>query len=278
MQGFEFFGGVPYRITYDNTKIAVAQIIGGTQERRLTRGFCQLKSHYLFDHHFCRVARGNEKGVVEGRVIEGLSLGHRLFKKFRWWKPLNAAAGGLVVAGVGGLISTRFLGLGLDIIEDVLAGKILPKSAFLWKALTTSITLGCGGSGGIVTPIFFLGTTAGNLFSNLFGLGNVATYSAIGMVAMLAGAANTPISASVMAIELFGSGIAPYAAIACVVSFLMSGHRSVYPSQVLSIQKSESVEVETGKPIGQVQGVGNSEGINLPKKIWTHCLSLFRRR
>ena len=68
VQGFEFFGGVPWRITYDNTKIAVAQIIGGGKERRLTRGFCQLKSHYLFNHHFCRVARGNEKGVVEGRV------------------------------------------------------------------------------------------------------------------------------------------------------------------------------------------------------------------
>jgi len=60
-QGFEFFGGVPWRITYDNTKIAVAQIIGGGKDRRLTRGFCQLKSHYLFNHHFCRVARGNEK-------------------------------------------------------------------------------------------------------------------------------------------------------------------------------------------------------------------------
>ena len=68
VQGFEFFGGVPRRITYDNTKIAVAQIIGGSKERRLTTGFCQLKSHYLFDHHFCQVARGNEKGVVEGRV------------------------------------------------------------------------------------------------------------------------------------------------------------------------------------------------------------------
>jgi transposase len=68
VQGFEFFGGVPWRITYDNTKIAVAQIIGGGKERRLTRGFCQLKSHYLFNHHFCRVARGNEKGVVEGQV------------------------------------------------------------------------------------------------------------------------------------------------------------------------------------------------------------------
>ena len=62
----EFFGGVPRRITYDNTTVAVSKIFG--QERQLTRGFLQLKSHYLFAHHFCRVARGNEKGVVEGLV------------------------------------------------------------------------------------------------------------------------------------------------------------------------------------------------------------------
>ncbi len=68
VQAFEFFGGVPRRITYDNTKVAVAQIMGDGKERRLTQGFLQLKSHHLFDHHFCRVARGNEKGVVEGLV------------------------------------------------------------------------------------------------------------------------------------------------------------------------------------------------------------------
>jgi transposase len=68
VQAFGFFEGVARRITYDNTKIAVSQIIGGGRDRRLTRGFCQLKSHYLFDHHFCRPARGNEKGVVEGLV------------------------------------------------------------------------------------------------------------------------------------------------------------------------------------------------------------------
>lgn len=66
VRAFEFFGGVPRRITYDNTKVAVSQILG--RARRLTQGFLQLKSHHLFDHHFCRVARGNEKGVVEGQV------------------------------------------------------------------------------------------------------------------------------------------------------------------------------------------------------------------
>ena len=66
VQAFEFFGGVPRRITYDHTKVAVSKILG--KERLLTRGFLQLKSHYLFGHHFCHVRRGNEKGVVEGLV------------------------------------------------------------------------------------------------------------------------------------------------------------------------------------------------------------------
>jgi transposase len=68
VQAFEFLGGVPHKITYDNTRVAVAQIIGGGKDRKLTQGFLQLKSHHLFDHRFCRVERANEKGVVEGMV------------------------------------------------------------------------------------------------------------------------------------------------------------------------------------------------------------------
>jgi transposase len=66
-RAFESFGGVPRRITYDNSRVMVAKIIGPRQ-RELTEGFLQLQSHYLFDHHFCRVQRPNEKGVVEGTV------------------------------------------------------------------------------------------------------------------------------------------------------------------------------------------------------------------
>jgi transposase len=64
--GFEFFGGVPLRTSYDNTTIAVSKVMG--RERELTRAFLTLESHYLFDHHFCRVGRGNEKGHVETHV------------------------------------------------------------------------------------------------------------------------------------------------------------------------------------------------------------------
>jgi len=82
---------------------------------------------------------------------------------------------------------------------------------------------------------------------------DVATFSAIGLVSVLAGAANTPIEASILAIELFGADIAPYAAVSCVISFLITGHRSVYPSQVLAFKKSSSVEVELGKEVVSVK-------------------------
>jgi transposase len=67
VRAFEFFGGVPTRITYDNSRVMVSKILG-THKRKLTDGFLQLKSHYLFDHHFCTVRRANEKGIVEGCV------------------------------------------------------------------------------------------------------------------------------------------------------------------------------------------------------------------
>jgi hypothetical protein len=70
VSAFEFFGGVPTRTAYDNTLIAVSKVMG-VSERELTREFLRLKSHYLFAHRFCRVARGNEKGHVENLVGYG---------------------------------------------------------------------------------------------------------------------------------------------------------------------------------------------------------------
>jgi transposase len=64
VRAFAFFGGVPRRISYDNTKVAVARVIGG-RERKLTDAFLRLQSHHLFESHFCLVRRPNEKGHVE---------------------------------------------------------------------------------------------------------------------------------------------------------------------------------------------------------------------
>jgi transposase len=67
VRAFAYFGGVPTRILYDNTKIAVARILGG-EERLKTRAFSELQSYYLFADKFGRPARGNDKGKVEGLV------------------------------------------------------------------------------------------------------------------------------------------------------------------------------------------------------------------
>ncbi len=184
-------------------------------------------------------------GLCSLILIETIGLFERLSHRAKMWKPLKGFIGGFALIILTWLFSSRYLGLGLDTITDVLQGKSVSGGSFLIKALFTAITLSFGGSGGIVTPIFFVGATAGSFFGGVLGF-DMALFSAIGMVSVLAGAANTPISASIMAIELFGPQIAPYAAVACVISFLMTGHRSVYPSQILSLAKSSSLTVAKG--------------------------------
>ena len=67
VKAFTFFGGVPRSILYDNTKIAVARILGDGKRQR-TQAFGELQSHYLFQDRFGRPGRGNDKGKVEGLV------------------------------------------------------------------------------------------------------------------------------------------------------------------------------------------------------------------
>ena len=70
VSAFRFLGGVPQSILYDNTKLAVAKILGGGRRKR-TRAFTELQSHYLFSDRFGRVGKGNDKGSVEGMVGYG---------------------------------------------------------------------------------------------------------------------------------------------------------------------------------------------------------------
>ena len=66
VSAFAFLGGVPRSILYDNTRLAVAKILGDGRQR--TRAFTELQSHYLFDDRFGRPGKGNDKGKVEGLV------------------------------------------------------------------------------------------------------------------------------------------------------------------------------------------------------------------
>jgi H+/Cl- antiporter ClcA len=202
-------------------------------------------------------------GLCSLLLIETLRVFERISHRLRVWSPLKGLAGGLVLVALAALFSTRYLGLGLETIKESLEGGIMPGGSFLLKILFTAITLSFGGSGGIITPIFFIGATAGNVFGSALGF-DARVFAAIGMVSLLAGAANTPVSASIMAVELFGPEVAPYAAVACVISFLMTGHRSVYPSQVLSLAKSSSLMVAQGR---EMKDVGNVEYQPRPKSL-----------
>jgi transposase len=126
--GFAFFGGVPQRTSYDNTTIAVAKVMG--RERILTRAFLALQSHYLFDHHFCRVGRGNEKGHVENHV--GYARRNLLVPvpSFPSWAALNgylaAACYADLFRRVRGKVGTKAERLA----EDRAALLALPTEAF----------------------------------------------------------------------------------------------------------------------------------------------------
>ena len=67
VSAFSFLGGIPQSILYDNTKLAVARILGDGKRQR-TRSFTELQSHYLFEDRFGRPGKGNDKGKVEGLV------------------------------------------------------------------------------------------------------------------------------------------------------------------------------------------------------------------
>ena len=146
---------------------------------------------------------------------------------------------------------------------------------FILKALFTIITLKISRSGSVITPILFIGATAGSFFSDLVGA-DQSTFAAIGFVSLLAGTTNTPIASSILAIELFGATVAPYAAVSCVISFLMSGHQSLYASQQLVIPKSEALAAEPGKPIGSLTANSQPTEIRLP--AWLRRIRLFLKR
>ncbi len=204
-------------------------------------------------------------------LIEMLNAGHRISNAMRIRPVYKALLGGAAVALLGLVFSNQYLGLGLREIESTIGGHAPSWYAFLLKPVVTSLTLNFGGSGGIVTPIFFIGSAAGSTYAQWIG-GDVATFAAIGFAAVLAGAANTPIAASILAVEVFGPSIAPYATVACVVSYLMTGHRSVYPSQILSVKKSTFLDVELGAELGKTEADATLPTWSL-KKIFS-----FRRK
>jgi PII-like signaling protein len=165
--------------------------------------------------------------------------------------PWKSFAGGLVITvAVFSLGTTKYIGLGLPTIAASFQ-RIVPSYDFAGKFLFTSFTLGTGFKGGEVTPLFYIGATLGNALSHILPL-PPSLLAAIGFVAVFAGAANTPITSTFMALELFGGEAGAYAAIACIISYIFSGHSGIYHSQKVGRSKHPGGAADEGMSLALV--------------------------
>jgi len=147
--------------------------------------------------------------------------------------PLRMFLGGLVVVGLWKLVGTSdYLGLGVPMIVRSFTDPSLPVYAFALKLLFTAITLGAGFLGGEVTPLFFVGAALGSVLARFLGI-PLGLGAGVGLAAVFAASSNTPLALSIMAVELLGAPMFPHVVIVCVLAYLLSGHRSIYPAQRL---------------------------------------------
>ncbi len=174
-----------------------------------------------------------------------------LFKSKIAYPPLRPFVGGILVASaVWAIGTTKYIGLGIPTIVDSFEQQ-LPVYDFAVKMIFTIITLSAGFKGGEVTPLFFIGATLGNALAYFIPL-PVGLLAGMGFVAVFAGATNTPIACSIMAIELFGAECGVYVSIACVVSYLLSGHTSIYRKQLIGEPKNRRFSSHEGKRINDL--------------------------
>jgi len=153
-------------------------------------------------------------------------------------KTVRAFAGGVLIVALTLAVGTYdYNGAGMHVIENALAGGARPE-AFALKTVFTAITIAAGFKGGEIVPAFFVGSTLGCAVAPLLGL-NPGFAAAIGFVCLFCAVVNCPMASLFLSLEVFGAEGFLYFAIACSVSYLMSGNFSLYKSQRFAYSKTE---------------------------------------
>lgn len=166
--------------------------------------------------------------------------GH-FYHKYLKNQYLRVVVGGVLVVGVTLLLGTRaYNGAGMASIVSAIEGEAVPW-AFLVKILLTALTIGAGFKGGEIVPSFFIGATLGCVLGPYLGL-DPGFAAAVGLIALFCGVVNCPVASIVLSIELFGGAGVGFFAIACAVSYLMSGYSSLYSEQRILSKLGEHKE------------------------------------
>lgn len=200
--------------------------------------------------------------ILFAELVHGIQ---HLFKRFISRPILRPVIGGILVLMLLQLVGRRdYLGLGVSSSDPhtvTIVSSFQPGGAdswsWLWKIVFTAVTLGSGFKGGEVTPLFFIGATSGNSLARLLNA-PVDFFAALGFVSVFAGATNTPLACTVMAIELFGGEYTLYYAVSCVVAYLFSGHSGIYLSQRIGTPKIPSHQSSTTGTLRDVRDSRNS--------------------
>ena len=177
------------------------------------------------------------------KVMHG--AGH-LMKRIRnpW---LRVACGGAAIIVLTLIFGTDYNGAGMEIVTAAVEqGTVAVPWAFLLKLIFTAITLAAGFKGGEVVPSFFVGATFGCAAAPLLGL-PAGFGAAVGLAAVFCGVTNCPLASTLLAVELFGAEGLLYFALACCLSYMLSGYQGLYSSQTIlySKLKAQFINVHT---------------------------------
>lgn len=183
--------------------------------------------------------------LVSIAFCKGLHLTEHAAKK---WLPnayVRAAAGGVVIILLTLVFGRDYNGAGMDVVARALSGDA-DTWAWVLKIVFTAVTIGCGFKGGEVVPSFFVGAAFGCAAAPWLGL-SPGFGAALGLVCVFCGAVNCPIASVVLSVELFGASGVLYFAMACALSYLLSGYCGLYSSQTILYSKlrAEFINVRT---------------------------------
>lgn len=162
---------------------------------------------------------------------------HKILEKITKNSCQRIILGGFLVIALTFLVGSRdYNGAGMDIVARAIEEGQANPEAFLLKMIFTAVTIGAGYRGGEIVPTFFVGATLGCTLGGLLGM-DAGFGAAIGLVALFCGMVNTPFAAIFLSVELFGGGGLLFFALACGISYMLSGYFGLYKSQKIMYSK-----------------------------------------
>ncbi len=164
---------------------------------------------------------GLMSGVLTALVYGFEDLFTKLPIHWMWWP----AIGGLGI-GIGGLIDSRVLGIGMGTIQQLLLGHVAAGQAarlVVTKSLVWSLALGSGTSGGVLAPLLMMGGALGSVASAVMPWGDAGLWATLGMAAVMGGTMSAPLTAMLFAVELTHDwNLLPALLPACVGSYCVT--------------------------------------------------------